>query len=83
VRGQNFTESWFRRIFAYSVWIVSKNNPDFFACHARMLPKSLPVRIAQKRQKLILAYAITNKQEYDRIKHIADNEFFDNKPFIK
>ncbi|MEA3322623.1 MAG: glycerophosphodiester phosphodiesterase family protein [Patescibacteria group bacterium] len=91
VRGQNFTdfkhknimEGWMRRMFAYSVWIVSNNKPDFFACRARMIPKSLPVHIAQKKQKPILAYTITNKQEYDRIKDVMSNEFFDGKSYIK
>lgn len=91
VRGQNFTDfkhknfidGWLWRIFAYGAWIVSNNNLDFFACRARMLPNDFPVRSAQKKKKPVLAYAITNKQEYDRIKDVMNNEFFDGKSYIQ
>jgi len=91
VRGQNFTNfgnynfiiAFCRKIFMYISWLVSSNDPDFFACRASMLPKCFPARIAQKNKKSILTYAITGRAEYDSIKHVIDNEFFDNKPFIK
>lgn len=91
VRGQNFTdfkhknfiESWLRQIFAYGIWIMSNNQPDFFACRARMLPKTLPAHVAKKRQKPMLAYAITNRHEYDRIESVINNEFFDGKSYIE
>jgi len=89
IRGQNFTdfkdkniiEARLRQFVAYSVGIVSNNDPDFFACCASMLPQSYLARIVQKRKKPILVYAITDKREYDKIRNIINNQFFDNEPF--
>lgn len=89
VRGQNFTDfsyknfvmAFCKRLFFYFSWIMSNNKPDFFACGASMLPKSFLVQIARNKKIPVLAYAITDSHEYDRIKSVIDNNFFDNKPF--
>ena len=84
VRGQNFIDfkdestyiAFFKKIFLYCMWMVSNNDADFFTIHAGMLPKSFPVWIALRRQKVILTYAIKNKKKYSKIKNIIDNKFF-------
>ncbi|MEN8252651.1 MAG: glycerophosphodiester phosphodiesterase family protein [Patescibacteria group bacterium] len=88
VRGQNFTNfgnenfviAFFKKIFSYITWIFSANNPDFFACRANTLPDAWPARIAKKRNKILLTWKIKSASEYDIIKNIIDNEFFDGKP---
>jgi glycerophosphoryl diester phosphodiesterase len=90
IRGQNFTDfknkniivSFLKRGLSYIIWFISNNKPDFFVIRAQMLPKSLPAKIALKRKKPILTYAVKDKTEYDNIKNIVDNEFFDEKSFI-
>ncbi len=86
VRGQNFTDFknngkiivCIKKIFSYFLWILSNNDPDFYAVRVSMLPKSFPVRNAIRHKKIILAYTIKSKKDYDRIKDIVDNGFFDN-----
>ena len=86
VRGQNFTNfgndnvvvSFCKKLFLYTSWIMSDNEPDFFAIRAQLLPDVFPARIAMKNKKPILTYAVRNKEEYDRIKNVVDNEFIDN-----
>jgi glycerophosphoryl diester phosphodiesterase len=86
VRGQNFTDfknnnkiiAYIKKMFSYFLWILSNNNPDFYAVRTSMLPRSFPVRSAIRHKKIIFAYTIKNKEDYDRIKDIVDNGFFDN-----
>ncbi len=91
IRGQNFTNFENRRyitavckkMFLYISWILSNNKPDFFGCRANTVPGSWPVKVAKKRQKPVLVWKIEDRKEYDRIKDVIDNEFFDGEAYIK
>ncbi len=91
VRGQNFTNfenrhyiaAVCKKIFFYIAWVISDSKPDFFGCPANTIPDFWPMKIAKKRQKPVLVWEIEDKKEYNRIKDVIDNEFFDGESYIK
>ncbi len=87
VRGQNFTDfadnnkvvAFVKKISVYVLWLISNNNSDFFAIRASMLPKDFVLKRVQKSNKSIVAYSFVDKSEYDKVRFVVDNYFFDIK----
>lgn len=87
--GQNFSsyihrgvvQGFLRKNVCYFLWIVSHNVPDFFVCEAFLLPHSWAVRLAQKKDILLLAWGFESRDEYMKKKKCIDNYIFDNETY--
>ncbi len=85
VRGINFFHykndglifGWMKKIAMYGLWVISRTDPDFYVCHASMLPYCWIAKKARKKQKPLLIWGVKSEKEFTKIESYIDNTICD------